>query len=161
MFKGKLVITLFALSIVLPACKQTEPLMLDNLSIVEQFYAGFAERDLPAVLETLAEDVDWQSPVSRSQPTEISWAKPRNSREEVATFFQELLGAVTPEKLETLEFTAEGNRVTVEGLNRGTVKSTGKAYEHDWIMVFTIEQGQIKRFRHYYDTSDLVVAFMP
>ncbi|NIO18961.1 ketosteroid isomerase, partial [bacterium] len=92
-------------------------------------------------METLAEDIDWQSPTTRTQPTEISWAKPRHSREEVATWFKELLEKVQPERLETLEFTAQGDRVIVEGRNRGTVKSTGRAYEHDWVMVFTLREG--------------------
>jgi hypothetical protein len=39
------------------------------------------------------------------------------------------------------------------------VKSTGRTYEHDWVMVFTLRKGKIVRFRHYYDTADIVVAF--
>ena len=67
--------------------------------------------------------------------------------------------AILPERLEPLEFTAQGDRVTVEGKNRGTVKSTGRAYEHDWVMVFTLREGKIKRLLHYYDTADIVAAF--
>ncbi len=130
----------------------------ENVQLVQQMFAAFGQGNLPAVLETLAEDVDWQSPTTRTQPTEISWAKPRHSREEVATFFKELLEKVQPERLETLEFTAQGDRVIVEGRNRGTVKSTGRAYEHDWVMVFTLREGKIVRYRHYYDTADIVVA---
>jgi hypothetical protein len=61
--------------------------------------------------------------------------------------------------METLEFTAQGDRVVVEGRNRGSVRSTGCTYEHDWVMVFTVRGGKIVRHRHYYDTADILVAF--
>ena len=70
-----------------------------------------------------------------------------------------IFGQVQPDKLEPLEFTAQDDRVIVEGKNRGTVRSTGKAYEHDWVMVFTVRQGKIARMGHYYDSIDLRVAF--
>jgi len=131
----------------------------ENVKVVQQMFAAFGQRNLPAVLTTLSDDVDWQSPVRRTEPGEISWAKPRHSREEVANYFKELLEKVQPERLETLDLTAQGDRVVVEGKNRGTVRSTGRTYEHDWVMVFTLRQGKIARFRHYYDTADIVVAF--
>lgn len=131
----------------------------ENVPVVQQFFANFGQGNLPAALDTLAEDVDWQSPVTRTEPEEISWAKPRHSREEVAAFFKEMLEKVQPERLETLDFTAQGDRVIVEGRNRGTVKSTGRTYEHDWVMVFTLLKGKIIKLRHYYDTADIVVAF--
>lgn len=129
------------------------------ICIVQQMYAAFGRRDIPAVLDTLSDDVDWQSPVTRTQPDEISWSKPRHGREQVATFFMELGEKVQPDRLEPLEFTAQGDRVVVEGKNRGTVRSTGRAYEHDWVMVFTVRQGKIARMRHYYDSIDLRVTF--
>jgi steroid delta-isomerase-like uncharacterized protein len=131
----------------------------ENVKVVQKMYAAFGQHDLPAVLNTLADDVEWQSPVTRSITEEISWAKLRHSREEVAIFFKELFEKVQPEQLETLELTVQADRVIVEGKNRGTVRSTGRTYEHDWVMVFTLHQGKIARLRHYYDTNDVMVAF--
>lgn len=131
----------------------------ENIQVVQQMFKAFGQRNLQGVLNTLAEDVDWQSPTTRTKHEQISWAKPRHSREEVATFFKEMLEKVQPERLETLENTAQDDRVIVEGWNRGTVKSTGNTYEHDWVMVFTIRKGKIVRLRHYYDTNDVMVAF--
>ena len=131
----------------------------ENVQVVQQMFAAFGQGNLPAVLDTLAENVYWQSPVTRTVSREISWARPRHSRKEVATFFKELFEGVQPERLETLESTAQGDRVIVEGKNRGTVKSTGHTYEHDWVMVFTLREGKIVKLRHYYDTADILVAF--
>lgn len=131
----------------------------ENVKLVQQMFEAFGRHDIPAVLDTLAQDVEWQSPVTRTAPDEISWSKPRHGQEEVAVFFKDLSEKVQPDKLVPLEFTAQADRVVVEGKNRGTVRSNGKAYEHDWVMVFTLRQGKIVRMRHYYDTTDIRVAF--
>lgn len=131
----------------------------ENLKVVQQMFAAFDQRDLPGALNTLANDVYWQSPVTRGESKEISWSKPRYNREEVALFFKDLFEKVQPERMETSEFTAQGDRVIVEGKNRGTVRSTGRAYEHDWVMVFTLKEGKIIRLLHYYDTADIIAGF--
>ena len=131
----------------------------ENVRVVQQMFAAIEQGNIPVALNILAEDVDWQSPVTRTKPREISWAKPRHGREEIAKFFKELSEKMQIERMEVLEFTAQGDRVVVEGKNRGTVKSTGHTYEHDWVMVFTVRGGKIVRHRHYYDTADILVAF--
>jgi len=133
----------------------------ENVQVVQEMYAAFNRRDIPAVLDILADDVEWHSPTTRTVPDEISWSKPRHGREQVEIFFKELGAKVQPDKLVPLEFTAQADRVVVEGKNRGTVRSTGKAYEHDWVMLFTVRQGKIARMLHYYDSIDLRVAFTP
>ena len=131
----------------------------ENMQVVRQMFAAFDQRNLPGALNTLADDVYWQSPVTRAESKETPWSKPRHNREEVALFFKELFEKVQPERLEPLDFTAQGDRVIVEGKNRGTVRSTGRAYEHDWVMVFTLREGKIIRLLHYYDTADIMAAF--
>ena len=61
-----------------------------------------------------------------------------------------------PKGFELDQITAQHDRVVVEGRNKGSVPKTGQTYEHDWVMVFTVRGGKITRFRHYYDTADLV-----
>ena len=39
-------------------------------------------------------------------------------------------------------------------------RSTGRSYEHDWAMVLTVQDGLIVRARHYYDTADVLAAFV-
>ena len=131
----------------------------ENVQVVQKLFAAFGQGNIPAALDILAEDVDWQSPVTRTKPRKISWAKPRHGRAEVAEFFTELSEKMQIERMETWDFIAQGDRVVVEGKNRGTVSSTGRTYEHDWVMVFTVRGGKIVRHRHYYDTADILVAF--
>ncbi len=131
----------------------------ENVLVVKQFFEATAKGDLPSVQDMMAENVDWQSPVTRVEREEVSWAKPRRGRKEIGAFFKDLFKKVQPDKLEPLEFTAQGNRVVVEGRNRGVARTTVRCYEHDWVMIFTIHDGKVVRFRHYYDTADVLAAF--
>ena len=132
----------------------------ENIQLIKEHFAAFGRGDIQSAMKMVAEDVDWQSPVSRTQPKEITWATPCLSREEVMQFFKELSNKVQPEKFEIFGFTAQDDKVVVEGRNAGIVRSTGRSYEHDWVMVFTILDGKIVRHRHYYDTADLITAFL-
>ncbi len=60
--------------------------------------------------------------------------------------------------MELSEFTATDDRVVVEGYNSGIMIPTGRPYEYNWVMPFTVRDGKIVRYRHYYDTNDLLVA---
>jgi uncharacterized protein len=132
--------------------------MSESVAVTREFYAALERGDLPGVIELVAEQVDWQSPVTRAHPREIPWSQIRRTRQEVAAFFNELGRTVKPEGFELFETTAQDDRVVVEGRNRGTVRSSGATYEHEWVMTFSIRDGKIARFRHYYDTADLVGA---
>jgi len=52
----------------------------ENVQVVKQMFTAFGQGDIPTVLGLLAEDVDYQSPVTRTEPVEISWSKPRLRR---------------------------------------------------------------------------------
>jgi ketosteroid isomerase-like protein len=130
-----------------------------NIQVVKRLFEAFSKGDIQGALNTFAENVDFQSPVTRHAEPQISWAKPRHSPGEVAAFFKEMAEKMQVRSMEPIEFTAQGDRVAVEGKNTGIVKSTGRSYEHDWAMVFTIRDGKIVRHRHYYDTADLLFAF--
>ncbi len=129
----------------------------DNVDTVKSLFAAFGRGDLAAVIEAHAEDVDSQAPVSRTACA-LPWAGSRHGREEVRDYFRQIVQTVRPEPFEDVVFTASGDRVIVEGHNKGKVLASGKVYEHDWVMIFTIRDGQIVRFRDYYDPADIEVA---
>ena len=51
--------------------------------------------------------------------------------------------------------------MVVEGKNRGVVRSSGRSYEHDWVMVFTVRNGKITNFQEFTDSAALNAAFEP
>ena len=131
----------------------------DNIQLIKEHFAAFGRGDIQSALSIVDDNVDWQSPVTRTHPEEITWAAPRHSREEVMQFFKELADKVQPGKFEIIGFIVQGDKVVVEGSNAGVIKSTGSSYEHDWVMVFTLRDGKIIKHRHYYDTADVGAAF--
>ena len=130
-----------------------------NIEVVKRLFEAFSKGDIQGALNTFAENVDFQSPVTRHAEPQISWAKPRHSRGEVAAFFKEMAEKMQVRSMEAIDFISQGDRVVVEGKNTGIVKTTGRSYEHDWVMVFTIGDGEITKHRHYYDTADILFAF--
>jgi len=60
--------------------------------------------------------------------------------------------------MQDVVFTAAGDRVVVQGRIHNTARATGRRYQHQWVMVFTIRDRKIARFRHYYDPADITHA---
>ena len=132
--------------------------MNDNVAVVQQFFTALERGDIPGAIQFVGEKVDWQSPATRTHPPEIPWSRIRRTKQEVTEFFKELCQKVRPEGFKLLQITAQDERVAVEGQNRGTVHKTGRTYEHDWVMIFSVRENKITRLRHYYDTGDLVLS---
>ncbi|MEJ2719766.1 MAG: nuclear transport factor 2 family protein [bacterium] len=130
--------------------------MSDNIAVVRQFFAALERGDLHGVIELVGKEVDWQSPVTRTHTAEVPWSRIRRTKQEVGEFFKELGQKVKPEGFRLLQITSQGDRVVVEGQNRGIVHETQQSYEHDWVMIFSVSNNKIVRLRHYYDTGDLL-----
>jgi steroid delta-isomerase-like uncharacterized protein len=130
-----------------------------NIELIVRLFKAFGDGDIPKALEMFSDDVEFQSPVSRVEHKYISWSRMRSGKGEVASFFKEINEKISTEKMVTHDVVARGNKVFVEGTNAGTVRATGKRYEHDWVMIFTIHNGHITRNMHYYDTEDISQAF--
>jgi uncharacterized protein len=129
----------------------------DNVQLVQQLFEAFSRGDIGSVLAALTEDVDWQGPVSQHAGS-LPWAGRRRGREQVADYFRQLAAASRFHPMQDVVFTAAGDRVVAEGRNRNTARATGRSYEHEWVMIFTIRDGKIARFRHYYDPADITAA---
>jgi len=97
----------------------------DNVRLVQQQFEAFGRGDTAVALGPVADDVDWQAPVS-AHVNPLPWAGRRRGRQEVAGCFGQPVPAVRPQPFQDLTFTAAGNRVVVEGRNRGTVLATGQ-----------------------------------
>jgi ketosteroid isomerase-like protein len=127
-----------------------------NIEFVEDLFAAFGRGDIGSVVDAHADDIVMESPVSHTST--LPWAGARTGRRELVEYFETMAAHVRPEAFRDVVFTASGDRVVVEGSNAGTVLATGKRYEHDWVMVFTIRDGKVIRFRHFYDSGDIEAA---
>jgi ketosteroid isomerase-like protein len=117
---------------------------------------SFSRGDIGHVIDAHAEDVVSESPVSRTST--LPWAGTRTGRRELVEYSETMAAHVQPEAFQDVTFTPSGDRVVVEGSNARAVVATGERYEHDWVTVFTIRDGKVAGFRHFYDTGDIEAA---
>jgi len=127
----------------------------DNLKIVQEGYGDFARGDVQTLLGKFAEDIEWVIPGSKNNPLTGTY----KGRDRVGEFFRLLSDLTELSTFEPREFVAQGDKVVVLGRETGRVKSTGRTFQSDWAMSFTLRDGKIVRFQEYADTASLEAAF--
>ena len=127
----------------------------DNVNVVKDTYLAFRDRDIPALLNCLADDVKW---FSIGPPDIIPTAGPRYGRRQVEQYFATLKEAEDVESLEPQEFIADGDKVVAIGDLQRHMASTGSVINSPWIHVFTLQKGKITEFRSFYDTAAAIAA---
>jgi len=101
--------------------------------------------------------VQWQGVIGTDGA--LPQAGLRQGRDAVAEFFGQVDATVGFDEFATGEFIAQGEQVAVVGSYRARAKTTGERFETVWVMVFTIRDGKIARFREFTDSAQLVRAF--
>jgi uncharacterized protein len=129
----------------------------ENTKLVKDAYAAFQRGDIQAVLATLSDDVEWQAVIGTEGVVPTSGL--RRGRAGVGEFFQQLSASTAFDAFEPREFIAQGDQVAVIGRYKGKALTTGKAYDSEWVMVFTVRNGKVVRFREFADSRQLVAAF--
>ncbi|MYT32966.1 MULTISPECIES: nuclear transport factor 2 family protein [unclassified Streptomyces] len=129
--------------------------MSDTRTVVEQFYRHVAAREIEALSELIAEEIDWDIYGAEVVP----WAGRRRTRAEAVEFF-----ATLSDHLESKEFTV--NRIVVEGADavvighmRQIVKVTGNVFDSPFAFHLTVEDGKIARYIMFEDSLALARAF--
>jgi ketosteroid isomerase-like protein len=130
-----------------------------NIQLVNDVFAALNRGDINYILDIAADNIDWQSPVTGTIAEPISWAKPRRGKAELESFFKELFEKITLVEIKPLTFTAQDDRVFVEGTTKNIVKSNKQEYFVTWVMAITVRNGKCLRLRQYYDTADVLKAF--
>lgn len=133
---------------------------MHTIEAVKQIYAAFGRDDVPAILERLAEDVQWEYGY---RDHVVPWLEPRAGRAGAAAFFQ-----AAHTELEFLNFAVThvvGDASVVVALIDldARVRKTGKVIQergeaHIWHFDAA---GRIHRFRHGADTLQQWRAWQP
>lgn len=124
---------------------------MGNVDTVKDIYAAFGRGDIPAILDQLADEVQWD--VDSPAP-QVPWLSPRRGRDNIGAFF---------ESLAPLEFTAfephtffeDGNKVMALIHIAATHKPSGKTYDiknegHLWRFDGS---GKVVSYEHISDTA--------
>jgi ketosteroid isomerase-like protein len=131
--------------------------MNDPIATVQAIYAAFARRDVQAILAVLSPDVEWGEPANPFNPAAgtrhghqgfLEWLRIGQQSEEILA-------------LEPRQFLTDADSVAVVGHSRCRAKPTGKTYETEFVHLVTFKDGQIIRFREFFDTFAAAEAFKP
>lgn len=124
---------------------------------IQDIYAAFGRGDVAAILERLADSVEWEYGIAS---TDVPWLQPRRGREAVGGFFAALGSALEIHRFETKTFLESGNVVVALCDFEATVKATGRRIdEQDEVHIWHFDAaGQVSRFRHRADTHQQWLA---
>jgi ketosteroid isomerase-like protein len=136
-------------------------LAMSNIDTVKGIYEAFGRGDVPAILEQMSPDVDWDYP----QTADVPWLKPRRGREGVGAFFRAAgealeFRAFVPKEI----FASPDGKIVVALVDvEAIVKATGRAFrEEDEIHLWRFgSDGRVARFRHGVDTAKHLAALRP
>jgi hypothetical protein len=126
-----------------------------NIMAVQTVYAAFGRRDIPAIITMLSPDVEWGEPDNPFNPA-------GGTRHGHAGFLEWLNIGRDAEDILALEpqkFLCDQDSVAVIGYTKCLAKPTGKTYETDFVHLFTLKDGQIVRFKEFFDTYIAGEAF--
>lgn len=134
--------------------------MSDHLATVSAIYEAFGRGDIPAILDHLADDVQWESWEDNSaQKAGVPWMIPRHDRDGVAEFFRVVATTLDIQEFRILALMGSDNQVAAEFVLEADVRTTGRHYRDEEMHLWTFnDQGKVVRFRHYLDTAKHIAA---
>jgi ketosteroid isomerase-like protein len=124
--------------------------MMSNIETVKGVYAAFGRGDIPAIMEVIADDIEWEYGMA---DTGVPWLRSRTGRDRAQQFFASLAA---------VEFHSFDPRVLLERDDvvvalvdvSFMVKDTGVVVsEEDEVHIWTFDaDGKVSRFCHKLDT---------
>lgn len=127
--------------------------MTSNLDKVKSMYQAFGRGDIPAILEHMSAEVDWDYP----QSADVPWLLPRRGRDGVAAFFGAVRDGIEFTTFAPKEIFASPDGAVVVALVDvvAIAKATGKEIrEEDEIHLWRFDaHGRVARFRHGVDSA--------
>ena len=128
-----------------------------NVQLVRKGFELFLAGDIPAFLKLMAENVQWD----HRGPAGVPFNRMYEGRTGVGEFFATLSETCETLAFEPREYFANGDRVVALGSFRFKGRATGKAWESDFAMAFTVQDGGVSSWRGIYDMTAEAAAFQP
>ena len=123
--------------------------MGEALNVVQQAYEAFGRQDIPALVNLVADEVDWKF----VGPASLPHCSLRRNPAEVADFFTDLSLVENLTVHEPREFIESGENVTILGYLEGSARDTKQKFQSEWVHVFTVRNGKITRWRGFSNTA--------
>ncbi len=130
----------------------------NNAATVEKIYAAFGRGDVPAILDTLADDVAWdQWPDHFGQRAQVPHLLPRRGPAQAAEFFT-VIASWTVLDFAVLDVIGTGAQVIAEVRAAFALPNGGRFADEELHLWTFDDQGMVTRFRHYCDTAKHIAA---
>jgi ketosteroid isomerase-like protein len=133
---------------------------VSNLATVHGIYEAFGRGDVAAILDVLADDVQWEAWENNSAVNAgVPWMVPRHGKQDALKFF-ETAGQMEIIDLQILDMMESGNQVAVEFILEADLPAFGGGhYRDEELHLWTFDAaGKVVRLRHYTDTAKHIAA---
>jgi ketosteroid isomerase-like protein len=127
----------------------------ENIRIVQQLYAAFAERDINTIVGLLSSEVEWGEPENPFNPA----GGTRHGHQGFLEWLNIGRQAEDIQVLEPRKMLTDYDSVAVVGYMKCLAIPTGKTYESDFVHLVTIKGGRVTKFQEYFDTYIAGEAF--
>ena len=128
---------------------------LENVQAVQDLYAAFGRGDVAAALAAFTDDAELVFP----GPSVIPFAGTHRGRAAIGQFVQTVGEKKEVREFGADEYVAQNETVVVLGHERASAKDTGRGWETNWAVVFTLRDGKISRVREFQETATIAAAF--
>jgi ketosteroid isomerase-like protein len=128
--------------------------MSDALTLIQTAYGHFGRGDVPALLQLLTPDVEWEFHGDSAAPYTTRAVGPS----QVGEWFAEVAKADDIRRFEPQRFFAGPDHVTVIGSEHTIARATGEAFECPWVHVFEVRDGRVSRFWGMLDSEQAAAA---
>lgn len=129
-----------------------------NVEVVKNAYAAFQRGDIAAVLASLDPGILWRGVIGAGP--HVPMAGERHGTNEVADFFKSVGENIRFSQFEPRQYLTQSDKVVTLGHYRGTAPS-GRSFDSDFVMVFTMRNGKVVEFQEFLDSSQINAAFAP
>jgi uncharacterized protein len=128
--------------------------MSTPLATVQALYGCFGRGDIAGLLQLLSPDVDWQFVGDRR----AAYTGRFRGQGAVGEWFGAVAGCDDIQAFEPREFLVGADHVTVLGFERSRDQKTGRAFECEWVHVWTVKDGKATRYWGMLDSEASAAA---
>ena len=134
--------------------------MTRNSETVMAIYDAFKTGNMPAILDKLADNVDWMDfERNRAADAGVPWFIRRRGKNEVPKFFQGIAQHLVFDKFEVGELMESGNRITAP-VSFAARFANGDTIMQDDLHLWTFDAaGKVTNYRHYSDTAEVITRW--
>ena len=132
--------------------------MSTALQTVQQIYAAFAQGDIPAILERLDDEVQWETWAQNSaQTADVPWLRAGTGKAAAIRFFEQI-GRWKFENFQVLGLMASETQVAAEAIVDAVLPGGQRLRDEEMHLWNVNAAGKVTRFRHYADTAKHIAA---